>query len=232
MPVSVITDDEFGEVTIRRSARSRYIRLTVDARGRVRMSMPLRTPLIVAKTFLHQTRQDVRQNIARIARQPAMLRHGDLVGKTHRLNIAEAPDFQSKLIGTALHIGLPPPVSPESDAAQQYIRQACLKALRTQSKAYLTRRLATLAARYGFYYESVRFSNAGTRWGSCSTRGTISLNIWLMQLPFELIDYVIIHELCHTKQMNHSPQFWKLVEEIIPDYRSLRRTLKQSQPYA
>ena len=145
--------------------------------------------------------------------------------------VSEGPELASRLVETTLHITLPTSLPIESPAAQTFIKQAALKALRKQAKAYLTRRVTSLAAEHGFHFNDIRFSNAGTRWGSCSSKGTLSLNIWLMQLPFELIDYVLIHELCHTRQMNHSPQFWLQVEAILPNYKELRRTLKAQHPY-
>ena len=104
------------------------------------------------------------------------------------------------------------------------------KALRKKAKNDLPVRLEQLAAQCGFVYKKSRLSSAGTRWGSCSSQGTISLNIYLMSLPKELIDYVIIHELCHTKHMNHSPQFWQLVAAHCPEFKLLRRRLKQHHP--
>lgn len=105
-----------------------------------------------------------------------------------------------------------------------------LDELRKKAKAYLPGRLAALAAEHGFRYQKARLSSAGTRWGSCSSRGTISLNIALMRLDQELIDYVIIHELCHTRQMNHGPAFWSLVEQYCRKYKQLRRQLRNKKP--
>lgn len=217
---------------MRRSRLTRHIRLRIDQRGKLSISLPQRAPLFFAKQLLESSREDIRRNLQALSKNRVVLRHGELIGKTHRLAINSGSVQKARIVGTTLEITLPENAVIESPEVQQYIRSAALKALRAQAKAYLSRRLQTLAETHGFNYKKLRFTNAGTRWGSCSSTGTISLNIWLMQLSFELIDYVLIHELCHTKQMNHSPRFWGLVESIVPNYKLLRRTLKTQQPYA
>ncbi|HSE61281.1 MAG TPA: SprT family zinc-dependent metalloprotease [Candidatus Saccharimonadales bacterium] len=231
MPTTSLQDAEFGAIAIRRSALARSLRLKVNERGSLVISMPKRAPLYLAKQLVDEARDQVRKSLKKTQSQLTVLQNSDMIGKSHRLVIRDGDELSGRLIGNFIEVTLPPAVLPESPKAQEYIKEFALKALRTQAKAYLSRRLKELADRHGFRYENVRFSNAGTRWGSCSSSGTISLNIWLMQLPFDLIDYVIVHELCHTRQMNHSPQFWSLVEAILPNYRELRRTLKAKRPY-
>lgn len=226
-----LQDQEFGAVTIRRSALSQSVRLKIDHKGALVVSMPKRAPLYLAKRIIDEARADIRRSLAATQTQLTVLQHGDLVGKSHRLAVRQGDTLHGRIIGTFIEVAVPVTMAADSPDVQSYIKDFALKALRTQAKAYLTRQLKMLAEQHGFSYQNVRFSNAGTRWGSCSSSGTISLNIWLMQLPFELIDYVIIHELCHTRQMNHSPEFWKLVEAILPDYRQRRRTLKAQRPY-
>jgi len=76
-------------------------------------------------------------------------------------------------------------------------------------------------------YTKVRLSRARTRWGSCSSTGTISLNVQLARLPKNLLEYVVVHELAHRHEMNHSPAFWRIVATILPDYRQRRKELAQ-----
>lgn len=89
----------------------------------------------------------------------------------------------------------------------------------------LSIRLQQLATTYGFNYERVQIRRQRTRWGSCSSRGTISLNVCAMFLRPEVLRYLLIHELCHTRHMNHSMRFWKLVASCEPNYRELDREL-------
>jgi predicted metal-dependent hydrolase len=231
MATNLLQDAEFGAVTIRRSHLSRSLRLKVNERGDVVISMPKRAPLYLAKKLLDDARDQVRRTVQKTQTQLVVLQNGELIGKSHRLVIRDSDELSGRLIGTFIEITVPSHLAVDSLEVQDYIKQFALKALRTQAKAYLSRQLQILADQYSFSYSNVRFSNAGTRWGSCSSTGTISLNVWLMQLPFELIDYVIIHELCHTRQMNHSQEFWALVEAILPNYKQLRRALKAQRPY-
>lgn len=92
---------------------------------------------------------------------------------------------------------------------------------------YLTTRLAQLATQYGFEYAQCHVSRMRSRWGSCSAASRIHLNAGLMFLSQAQLDYVLLHELCHTKQMNHSAAFWHEMARVCPDYALIRSSLKQ-----
>jgi predicted metal-dependent hydrolase len=87
-------------------------------------------------------------------------------------------------------------------------------------------RLERLNAVYGFSYKTVSVKNTKTRLGSCSRRGNLNFSYQLSVYPDEVIDYVVVHELCHLKEFNHSKSFWALVAMAVPDYRRIRRIIK------
>jgi hypothetical protein len=99
--------------------------------------------------------------------------------------------------------------------------------LKHKAKLYLPERVKELSERSGFSYKKITIRSQKTRWGSCSAKGRLSFNYRLMKFRKEAIDYVIIHELCHLKEMNHSKKFWDLVEGFCPDYVNLKKELKQ-----
>jgi len=88
-------------------------------------------------------------------------------------------------------------------------------------------RVSYYAKKYGFEVKKIRISSARTRWGSCSTRGTLSFTWRLILAPQDVVDYVVVHELCHLRELNHSKNYWALVEEIMPDYKVRRAWLKK-----
>ena len=104
---------------------------------------------------------------------------------------------------------------------------ALVEELRRQAKAYLPGRLKELADCFGFQYNTLRIKHNSSNWGSCSSKGNINLNLNLMRVPQDLQDYVMLHELCHLKYLNHSPQFHALLESVCPGHREKQRRLKE-----
>ena len=226
-----IVHSEFGKIIVRRSIRARYIKLRVSPNGQLIASMPIGTPSFLLKRMLSSSGDDIRKLIES-SRSSIVYTDGSVIGKSHV--IAVISRNSNELIvekkGLKINVYLTPSDSLEMPHVIESIRPYVQKALRIEAKNYLPIRLNYLATMYGFSFDKIRFSHAGGRWGSCSSRGTISLNIALMKLPFELIDYVLIHELAHTKQMNHSVNFWNIVEAICPNYKILKKQLKNHSP--
>ncbi|MDR1681831.1 MAG: M48 family metallopeptidase [Candidatus Symbiothrix sp.] len=103
--------------------------------------------------------------------------------------------------------------------------------LRTQARAFLPERLKSLAETHHFQYQSIKITKSKTRWGSCSSKKNINLSLYLMLLPLHLIDYVLLHELCHTVEMNHSPAFWDLLNRHTDGMaKALRKELRAKKP--
>ena len=110
---------------------------------------------------------------------------------------------------------------------QQNRAQGSLPALGTTSPgSVLSARLNELAGKYGFTYNRLFIRNQRTRWGTCSSRNNISLNINLLKLPQELQDYVMLHELAHTKHKNHSREFWAEMDRLVGDAKKLRKQMR------
>jgi predicted metal-dependent hydrolase len=227
----IIHDEEFGKITIRRSARATQVRVRVAPDGTLRASLPLYAPTFLVKRLLKSSREELRAILAQ-AQPTDEYVDGMRIGKSHSLIVRSSLSPVSKVSrhGQQIIVQLADDQDINDGNISRMIRDVVIAALRIEAKSYLPKRLSFLADKYGFRYDKVRFSHASGRWGSCSSSGTISLNIALMKLPFELIDYVIVHELSHTRHMNHSDEFWNLVSLADPEYHTHRRLLKKETP--
>ncbi|MEI6229069.1 MAG: SprT family zinc-dependent metalloprotease [Candidatus Saccharibacteria bacterium] len=227
----IIQDLEFGKITIRRSARATHVKLRVAPDGTLHASLPMYAPMFLVKSLIKNSRDQLRAMMAH-SKPEYHYTNGMQIGKSHTLIIqpTESADFSVTRHGLQIIVKLPTNESIDDPEIARKVRDTIISALKLEAKSYLPRRLSYLADKSGFSYVKVRFSHSSGRWGSCSSNGTISLNIALMKLPFELIDYIIIHELAHTRQMNHSPQFWAVVAISDPNYKLHRKTLKALSP--
>lgn len=103
-----------------------------------------------------------------------------------------------------------------------------VKELADQAVEYIPKRVKYYAEKENFIYNKITIKNLVSRWGSCSTKGNLNFNCLLMLTPDYVIDYIVVHELCHLREMNHSEKFWAEVEKIMPDYQRAVLWLKQN----
>ncbi len=106
------------------------------------------------------------------------------------------------------------------------ITQDSLASCKARALKFVRERLRHHNEHYQYSYSRVTVKKMSSRWGSCSTEGNMSFHYRLLFLPLELADYVIVHELCHLQEMNHSHRFWQLVRETIPQYRKYKKALE------
>jgi len=207
---------------LKRSAR-RTIGLAIDHRG-LRVGAPLRARQGDIEALIQQHGQWVLDKLATWRDRPtvAKLPIADgtsltLLGAPLTLTVTPIGRARWQWQDDRLHLWPTATV----DAAQLLER-----ALREKAREVFAQRLALQAPRLGVAPPPLRLSSARTRWGSCSHHGGISLNWRLIFMPLAIIDYVVCHELAHLREMNHSPRFWSVVEQLCPDWRAQRLALR------
>jgi len=216
-------------VVVYKRRGSKSLRLSITSTGKVRVTIPTWTPYQAGLQFARSRGRWIEQHKA----APSVLRDGQLVGKAHHLKFSPQPSAQrisSRVLAGQIIVGHPAVISADDERVQKVARAACIRALRKQAEQLLPERLASLAEKQGFRYRSVAVKQLKSRWGSCDQSQNIVFNLFLMQLPWQSIDYVIVHELIHTRVMDHGPDFWELFESVLPSAKSMRREMRQYQP--
>lgn len=222
---SVVLGDRNVPYVLRRSRR-RTVGLAIGERG-LCVGAPSRASIDDIESLLLRHGEWVARKLDEWRlrqREPLLLADGTrlgVLGRAVELHLAPGNNralWDDAATPPALRLYLPTP----QDAAR--ILEA---ALRRRALAHFAERLAHFAAGMGLPLPRLSLTAARTRWGSCSLKSGIRLNWRLVHFPLPVIDYVVVHELAHLREMNHSPRFWAIVEGICPDYRNLRRELKK-----
>lgn len=213
------------EVEIIRSARrTKTIGMQVSD-GRIVVRAPLRTSDRTIQALVDQhsiriqrwlTADAERRPEATWFTQPLLL-----FGSPHALQYRSASRWSFEIGDDVLHITGPAPTAHE-----EALKRALIGWLRQLAADDLRSRVTAWSRRIGVDVAKVQVKEQKTRWGSCSTRGNVNFNWRLVMAPPHVIDYVVVHELCHRMEMNHSSKFWRLVEHYLPDYQNARKWLK------
>jgi len=216
------------EYTLQRKARirHRYIRIR---EGQARVTAPQRTPLSTLHAFVADHAEWITQKIQKASERTrdltrpgaVILWHGKRYTITTILGKTKNITFQNNIA----HF-----TSPESPTHER-LQALMWQHYKTHAPDYITPRLKAWAETMNLHPGRVTFRRARTRWGSCSSRNTLSLNIYLMMLPDELMDYIIVHELAHIRHKNHGKDFWALVALYVPQYQKNRRQLRSYESY-
>jgi predicted metal-dependent hydrolase len=216
-------------------SRRRTVRIRLAGPGRLEVSAPTRMPRSEIEAMLHSKEAWIVRQTAKLAAIAAS-----------PLNVAAEPGAQLLFLGEARRLtvlaagGTRPAVSLEGDrlfvhlpvlpAAEQ--AAALAKVLRSwyvaTARHELERRTMEWAGRLKVKPQRIFIREQKSRWGSCSSRGNINYNWRAVMAPPAVVDYLVVHELCHLRQPNHSPAFWELVAAAVPDYKEYRRWLRDS----
>jgi predicted metal-dependent hydrolase len=219
---------EIGELILSKRRGATNMRLSINAAGKVRVGMPYWAPYQSGILFAKSKADWINKHLASHSDQ--LLKNGDLIGKSHRLQFVTKSGEQTKVRMSANLITISSSLDYSDPSVQKKAMSACEKALRQEAEHLLPMRLKTLAIEHGFEYKSVQIRKLVSRWGSCSSTKVITLSYYLMQLPWNLIDYVLIHELIHTQHLHHGSDFWSDFTKITPNARALQKEIRTFRP--
>lgn len=221
-------------IEIKPSKRAKYLRLKIDQQGYVQMVLPQGCPVKQAQAFAESKRAWIEKSLQSIRQQPItpitlpQRFTFPIVQESWAIDYQETPS--GKLIYTTdadeLSLSLSGKVNDQALVFGFFDFW-----LKERGKRCLPHMLAQVSKDTGLDYSRVTIRKQKTRWGSCSSKKSINLNCKLLFMPASVVRYVMVHELCHTQEMNHSKRFWALVEKHDPDYRHHEALLKQSRDY-
>lgn len=228
MPVKTVWLDDSTKLQISKRRSSRNIKLSINSKGEVRISIPRWTPYSAAVAFAKSRYDWIRANLP----DQKILENGQLIGRSDVLHFLTTQDekISTRLLDGIIQVKVPEEFTISSPNVQAKAHQACIRALRRQAEYFLPERVSQLAGMYGYDYSSVKVRQLRGRWGSCDQHKNITLNLFLMNIPDTEVDYVILHELAHTRVHNHGPDFWQEMTSHLANAKQIKKQLRQHQP--
>ena len=223
----VVPDQDFGQIIIRTRITARNISMRTKPDG-LHVTVPPRCLTSRIMAVIEEYRPKLLEKWQKSVEQPLDLNFR-IDAPCFRLHLEEGrfSRFTLRMNEENITICCPPQTDFSQKTVQDLLRNAIIRALKKSAQAYLPPLLSELAEHYGFKYKKVKITGSKSRWGSCSATGSINLSCYLMLLPPHLMDYVLLHELTHTKEMNHGPQFWEILNDLTEGRaKTLRAELK------
>lgn len=229
----MLTDTELGTIEFVRNERSKHIRVRILSSG-LKVTLPPRATESEAMKFIQSIREKLVQKQKKLEKgleQKNIIidENSSLQTLTFLVNAKPATrkNIYFSLKNNTLNIEFPNGTNCSDSETQQHFWNGISYFLRKEAKRLLPDRTKQLAQKFGFVVNDIKIQSSKTRWGSCSREKNINLSLYLMLLPAHLIDYVILHELCHTREMNHGDKFWQWMDKVT-DGKSklLRKELK------
>ena len=212
----MITDKELGTISFRQSARAKRINVRILSDSLV-VTLPVGSREKDAMKFIDEVREKLIKRQSTIHKKTVIIsEEKGLKTCTFDVQIrkAERNNIFASLKSGILTIEYPHSLNAGETQTQNYFWNSVNYFLRKEAKRLLPHRTAELASQFGFSFTDVKIQSSKSRWGSCNTKKNINLSFYLMLLPQHLIDYVILHELCHTRVMNHSSDFWRQMDSV------------------
>ena len=234
MTEELIFFENIGDVLFRRSKRCKRLSIHVKPVKGVEVVFPPKYPIQKAMAFVESRKEWIQQSLHKMKAYESDFTIFDentqFQSRSFVLNIqkAQRSDIRLHLEKGVLNIYYPTHMQVQEPVIQETIRYGIVEALRREAKKILPARVDYFARTHKFNYQELFIKNLKSRWGSCSSVNNINLNLHLMRLPDHLIDYVILHELCHTVEKNHGPRFWQLLDTFTKGQaKALAQEMKQ-----
>lgn len=222
--------DGIGDIKIYKRKGSKRIRLTVGHDGMPSVGIPAWAPYKFGIEFAKSKHEWLVDQLSN--NKPHIFSDGESIGKAHRISIVHSATKKPRCVvkSQLVKLYLPSAVTETDKTAQAILIKGCQRALKEEAKMLLPQRLRQASLKTGYGYKNITIKQLKSRWGSCSQHKEIVLNSYLMQLPWDLIDYVILHELVHTKVMAHGPRFWAELAQHVTDLPTKRKKIKEFTP--